>query len=121
MNVVQLTMGKNKRIYAHYILYQGGIYKNTILEIGESNVQLFPFEQEIADTIFISGIVVVCDENISNIHQSSVLGILKSPLDLNIKSREMNRYLIEHKLYLPSDSRNMILYHNDGQLQRISL
>ena len=114
-------MGKNKRIYAHYILYQGGIYKNTILEIGESNVQLFPFEQELADTIFISGIVVVCDENISNIHQSSVLGILKSPLDLNVKSREMNTYFIEHELYFSPDSRYVILYYNDGQLQRISL
>ncbi len=114
-------MEKNKRIFAHYILYQGKIYKNTILEIGECNIGLFPFEQEIAETIFISGIIVVCNNNISEIHKRRVLDILKSPHDLNYKSREINRYFVSYDLYTCYNSQNMILYYNEEQLKRINL
>lgn len=89
--------------------------------MGECGIVLSPFKQEIAGTIFISGIIVVCDKNISKTQQSLVLEILKSSHDLNLKSREINKYFVSHNLYTYSNSRNMILYYNEGQLKRINL
>lgn len=111
-------MENNKRIYAHYILYQGKIYINTILEIGECNIRLFPFEQEIANTVFISGIVVV-NKDISEEHRREICEIFKSEQDTNLKAKEINNYLKKNYLFSVLNSKFEILYYDAGKIKSV--
>ena len=84
-------MRKTKRVFAHYILYNGEIYKNNILEVGENyDVVLMPFEQEIDNTIFISGVVVVCNEDVINKYRCELSTIINSNQKLDKKAEKIN-------------------------------
>ena len=111
----------NKRVFAHYILYEGQIYKNTILEIRDSNIRLFPFKEEIAGTVFFSGIILVCNVDISRTHLCSLLKIYKSSQDFSMKSEEIRCYLKDNNLYPVSKSKMAILFYEAEQLTLMSL
>ena len=49
-----------KRVFAHKIIYSGNEYRNHVAEIADNGeVVLYPFESEIAMTLFYSGTVEV--------------------------------------------------------------
>lgn len=113
-------MIKNKRILANYLLYQGKIYKNTIFEIGEiGDIILFPIEQEIASTVFISGIVIVSKENLLEEQYREICEMFKSEQDIKLKAKEIDSYLTKNHLYTIKNSTFVILYYDAGRIRII--
>lgn len=51
---------KMQRIFAHRIIFEGRTYVNHVIELDDNGrVRLFPFEEEVHSTTFVSGSVVV--------------------------------------------------------------
>lgn len=53
------------KILAHYILYNKKIYRNSIVEIADNRVNISSFEDEIANTEFHNGIILVSKKDYS--------------------------------------------------------
>lgn len=87
------------RVLAHAILYRKNIYINTILEVYEDNtVSLTPFEHETPETKFISGIVAICNRELTQNDYQTIMNIAKSLEGITAKSESINTYLIENHL-----------------------
>lgn len=54
-------------ILSHYTIIDGVAYSNAICSIAPENVSVTPYTQEVANTIFINGIVVVDKRNLSSL------------------------------------------------------
>lgn len=107
--------------FSQAILHQGGIYRNSLLLIEDGDINVTPLENETAFTIYISGCIVVgCAEKIDSSIISEMNAIVGKHAIGEVLS-QINSYLKENSLYLPSDEKKqqgnfrvtLLGYNND--------
>lgn len=110
-------MRKNKRIFTHYLLHKGKVYEDVILERVDNNINIFPYKYEIANTIFIPGIVVICNEISSDIHICALTILYNSNQKLRHRAHKINCYFIENNLYSEQNVECGVLYQDADTLK----
>lgn len=87
-------MLNNRRVLAHYVVFSGIIYINSILIIDcGGNVTIEPFVYEMAATEFTSGIVVVCDkcDDIEWLYTECQRGLSMPEIAKNLSQKDINK------------------------------
>ena len=87
------------------VLNRGRLYRNSIVSADGGNVIIRPFDGEVPQTIFVSGVVAVCaSERLTDAHRRALtLRVQDAPL-LDRAIMRVDRYLSANSLYLSDSS-----------------
>ena len=87
------------------VLHRGQLYRNSIVSVDGGNVIIRPFDGEVPQTVFVSGIVAVCASGrLTDAHRRALtLRVQDSPL-LDRAIMRVDRYLSANSLYLSDSS-----------------
>ena len=88
------------QILSHYSIVDGIAYSNVICSIDKDKVAVTPYTQEVANTVFINGIVVADNRNLSEL-QADFQKILKDTLSNPDKVRSIASLILNRRLSLP--------------------
>lgn len=69
------------KYFAHFVVFNEEIYKNSICEITDDKVIIEPFNGETPNTIFINGILVISHKNLKD-SEFEFINILNSNLEI---------------------------------------
>ncbi|WP_295728952.1 hypothetical protein [uncultured Muribaculum sp.] len=83
------------------VLHRGKLYRNSIVSLVAGRVVIQPFDGEVAQTVFVSGLVAVCDSSrlTSGHRRALTLRVQDAPL-LDRAVLRADRYLTSNSLYL---------------------
>lgn len=83
------------------VLHRGQLYRNSIVYLDEGQVVIRPFDREVPQTVFVSGLVAVCAaERLTDAHRRALsLRVQDAPL-LDRAILRTDRYLTSNSLYL---------------------
>lgn len=94
------------------VLHQGQLYRNSIVSLVADQVVIRPFDGEVAQTIFVSGLVAVCaSSRLTPGHRRALsLRVQDAPL-LDRAILRADRYLTSNSLYLddPPDLPSLLI------------
>lgn len=65
-----------KNYLAHIVLFNGEVWRNSVVDLRGEIVSISEFKRETAFTVFISGVVVVCNCNLNDEHRESLRSIV---------------------------------------------
>lgn len=87
------------------VLHRGQLYRNSIVSVDGGNVIIRPFDGEVPQTVFVSGIVAVCASGrLTDSHRRALtLRVQDAPL-LDRAIMRADRYLSANSLYMPDSS-----------------
>lgn len=87
-----------KNYLAHIVLFNGEIWRNSVVDLRGEVVNIKEFTRETASTIFISGVVAVCNCNLNAEHRKSLRTIVENGGDEMIE--KLLFYMKSHNLDL---------------------
>lgn len=87
------------------VLHRGQLYRNSIVSVDGGSVMIRPFDGEVPQTVFVSGIVAVCAAGrLTDAHRRALtLRVQDAPL-LDRAIMRADRYLSANSLYMPDSS-----------------
>ena len=88
------------QILSHYTIAEGIAYSNSICRITENQVKVIPYSEEIAGTVFINGIVVVDNKDLTSLAEG-INKILCKNTSNPEKVRMAAELIQEHRGELP--------------------
>ncbi len=91
-----------KSYLAHIVLYNGRVWRNSVVDLRGTVVCISEFKRETASTIFISGVVAVCNSNLNAEHRESLQKIVKNGGDGMIENLLV--YMKSHNLDLTTNN-----------------
>ena len=102
-------MQNNRRVLAHYVVYQGRVFKNSILASNFSKGFIVEqFTHEVASTEFVSGVVAVCDEDIN-------IDLIKRKFERRQSMFDFAQYLLP---YSKTTNKQLVVlkFYSDGKM-----
>ncbi|MCM1022263.1 MAG: hypothetical protein NC343_08160 [Muribaculum sp.] len=101
------------RYLSNAVVHNGELYRNSIVSINaKDEVCIERFIEETPETIFISGIVCVCNsQRVTDNHRKALNHIVESSHLMETAIRKVREYMTIHSLYmnLSPDSTPMLL------------
>ena len=98
------------KFLSHYIIFQDKFYKNHICEIGNV-IRVYPFSQEIANTLFVEGLIIVGNKQLDNFN--SKLRLLWDNNDIEGSSERINSLMSNHNLNYIDNQGYSLFFEND--------
>lgn len=90
------------RYLSHAVLHQGRVCRHSVVELcGDGRVAIRPFAGEEPQTVFVGGIVAVCDATrMTAAHSSALAALVVGSCGLERAVAAANGYLAANGLYL---------------------